>query len=64
MRPPRKPEADECCGTGCIPCVYDVYLDQLQQYRRWEEGQLAKGIAPDTSGSPDRRPGAKAPTKS
>lgn len=22
---PREPAEDECCGSGCIPCVWDVY---------------------------------------
>ncbi len=44
--PPRKPEAHECCGTGCIPCVMDLYEEDLWTYekelKRWEATQLAK----------------------
>jgi len=38
--PPRKPEPHECCGTGCIPCVMDIYEEELWQYEKdlkvWE----------------------------
>ena len=30
---PRRPEEDECCGTGCVPCVFDVYEEALERYR-------------------------------
>jgi Oxidoreductase-like protein, N-terminal len=32
--PPRKPEPYECCGTGCIPCVMDIYEEELWQYEK------------------------------
>lgn len=32
--PPRKPEPYECCGTGCIPCVMDIYEEELWEYER------------------------------
>lgn len=32
--PPRKPEPQECCGTGCIPCVMDIYEEELWEYER------------------------------
>ncbi len=31
---PNPPEPDECCGGGCIPCVYDLYEEALE---RWEQ---------------------------
>lgn len=41
--PPRKPEPHECCGTGCIPCVMDIYEEELWQYEKdlgaWEAEQ-------------------------
>ncbi len=33
-QPPRKPEPYECCGTGCIPCVMDIYEEELWQYEK------------------------------
>jgi hypothetical protein len=32
-QPPVAPEADECCNSGCVPCVYDLYDEALAQYR-------------------------------
>lgn len=38
--PPQKPGAAECCEAGCDRCVFDVYADELEQYRvalaRWQ----------------------------
>jgi len=31
---PRKPEPHECCGTGCIPCVMDIYEEELFEYEK------------------------------
>jgi hypothetical protein len=43
--PPREPLPHECCGTGCIPCVMDLYQEDLEQYRRdladWEAAQAS-----------------------
>lgn len=39
--PPRQPELDECCGSGCDPCVFDIYDAALERYeqalRAWRE---------------------------
>jgi hypothetical protein len=32
--PPREPEADECCQSGCEPCVYDRYWEALDRYEK------------------------------
>jgi len=32
--PPEKPDPNECCGSGCTPCIYDYYYDNLA---KWEE---------------------------
>ena len=34
LLPPRKPEPHECCGTGCIPCVMDIYEEELYEYEK------------------------------
>lgn len=36
---PQRPDPNECCGSGCVPCVYDYYYDQLAE---WEEKYGAK----------------------
>ncbi len=30
--PPREPELNECCGSGCEPCVFDRYHAALERY--------------------------------
>ena len=32
-QPPVPPEDDECCHSGCTPCVYDLYDEALDRYR-------------------------------
>jgi hypothetical protein len=31
---PRKPEDWECCGTGCCPCIWDIYARDLEIHER------------------------------
>lgn len=40
MEPPEKPNEEDCCNTGCIPCILDVYEERLRQYKR--RGDSAK----------------------
>lgn len=46
-QPPREPEPSECCGSGCDPCVYDLYWDALACYEKallaWETQQAGLG---------------------
>ncbi|GAB3244342.1 oxidoreductase-like domain-containing protein [Chitinimonas naiadis] len=43
---PISPEPEACCGSGCDPCIFDFYADELQLYRRrlleWEQRQAAR----------------------
>lgn len=32
--PPEKPLPDDCCGSGCVRCVWDVYYDELEAYNK------------------------------
>lgn len=29
---PKSPELGDCCGSGCTPCVYDIYYKQLEEW--------------------------------
>ena len=33
-QPPEKPLPGECCESGCPICVYDLYAEALDDYRR------------------------------
>lgn len=43
LTPPRKPEPQECCGTGCIPCVMDIYEEELYEYEKALKKMAAEG---------------------
>jgi len=30
---PIEPDAADCCGEGCVPCVFDTYELALERYR-------------------------------
>lgn len=31
--PPQPPEPSDCCQSGCIPCVYDLYDEARERYQ-------------------------------
>ncbi|QTD94362.1 oxidoreductase-like domain-containing protein [Burkholderia anthina] len=31
--PPVQPELEDCCNSGCSPCVFDLYDEALARYR-------------------------------
>lgn len=43
--PPERPGDNECCQSGCDPCVFDFYNDEMDRYRQelkaWEARQAA-----------------------
>ncbi|TJZ65175.1 oxidoreductase-like domain-containing protein [Chitiniphilus eburneus] len=45
--PPLEPALEECCGSGCDPCIFDTYAAALQRYREalmaWEARQTERG---------------------
>ncbi|KAJ2455100.1 NADH-cytochrome b5 reductase-like [Coemansia sp. RSA 2336] len=32
--PPAKPDPDECCHSGCTPCILDTYQEQLEEHQQ------------------------------
>lgn len=30
--PPKEPELEDCCGTGCVMCVFDAYQIAQERY--------------------------------
>jgi len=46
---PMPPSPEECCGSGCVPCIYDSYYEALEQ---WQEQQKTnKEKNPELKGS-------------
>lgn len=39
---PEPPDPRECCESGCDPCVYDLYQDELTRWRQLCEQILAE----------------------
>lgn len=37
--PPEKPEPGDCCGSGCVRCVWDVYYEELEDYNKKLSGE-------------------------
>ncbi|HTH60024.1 MAG TPA: oxidoreductase-like domain-containing protein [Paraburkholderia sp.] len=60
-QPPVRPDDDECCHSGCTPCVFDLYEDALDRYRAalaaWEarDAQRRASTAPRLSRTPRTR---------
>lgn len=46
---PTAPDPGDCCGEGCSNCVFDLYDDAMQRWRRrlaaWEARQSPGGPA-------------------
>lgn len=38
--PPVQPDLEDCCRSGCTPCVFDLYEQALERYQQaladWE----------------------------
>lgn len=49
--PPVAPALEDCCRSGCTPCVFDLYDDALERYRtalaEWEARQGGRTAAKD-----------------
>lgn len=35
VKKPLEPSDEDCCGTGCVPCVFDTYEDKMKKYKVW-----------------------------
>jgi hypothetical protein len=50
-QPPLEPDAADCCGEGCVNCIFDAYEAALQRYSgdlaAWQMRQRERGSAPE-----------------
>lgn len=37
MKPPVEPSKEDCCNSGCNPCIFDVFEKQLKFYQKFIE---------------------------
>ncbi|WP_232821085.1 oxidoreductase-like domain-containing protein [Dyella sp. C11] len=47
--PPQRPDDEDCCGQGCVPCIFDFYDEAMGKYR--EELAAWKARHPEASAS-------------
>ena len=33
-RKPEEPDQLDCCDSGCTPCIFDTYYDQLERHEK------------------------------
>jgi hypothetical protein len=39
VNPPVEPELEDCCRSGCCPCVFDLYAEAMERYEAWLAAQ-------------------------
>ncbi|MEB0012234.1 oxidoreductase-like domain-containing protein [Glaciimonas sp. Gout2] len=46
--PPVQPDLDDCCASGCNPCIFDLYEEEMERYRArlqlWEAKNVVIAI--------------------
>ncbi|XVE87378.1 hypothetical protein DITRI_Ditri18aG0112500 [Diplodiscus trichospermus] len=47
--PPEKPEPGDCCGSGCVRCVWDVYYEELEAYNKLYNSDSKNSISKQSS---------------
>lgn len=47
--PPERPSNDDCCQSGCSPCIFDLYDEEVDRWRAalaaWEAREAARQAA-------------------
>jgi len=47
---PEPPDPRDCCGSGCVRCIFDLYEDELERWRAAVSGSSAE--RPDEEAKP------------
>lgn len=50
---PAKPAAGDCCGSSCIPCVMDLYREELRVWKECAEFRASLSNMENASSHPD-----------
>lgn len=57
-QPPAQPGLEDCCRSGCTPCVFDLYEEALERYRKelaaWEARQKQPASTQNARPAPSR----------
>ncbi|MFX1674305.1 oxidoreductase-like domain-containing protein [Paraburkholderia sp. A2WS-5] len=44
--PPERPNDEDCCQSGCSPCIFDLYYEEMDRWRAamkaWEAREAAR----------------------
>ncbi|XP_059048417.1 NADH-cytochrome b5 reductase-like [Achroia grisella] len=49
MKEPIEPSREDCCNSGCNPCIFDIYEKQLAAYKNYQEtGEKSDDIYDNT----------------
>lgn len=49
---PVEPQLEDCCGSGCVVCVFDAHeLARARHAARLRDWQIRHGIAPAPTGA-------------
>lgn len=51
-QPPIAPDLDACCGSGCDPCIFDLYDLAMDEYRNALRAWRARHPADGSSERP------------
>ncbi|QBR00847.1 hypothetical protein E1956_25595 [Paraburkholderia pallida] len=47
--PPERPSNEDCCQSGCSPCIFDLYDEEVDRWRAalaaWEAREAARQAA-------------------
>ncbi|WP_084688055.1 oxidoreductase-like domain-containing protein [Paraburkholderia oxyphila] len=47
--PPERPSNEDCCQSGCSPCIFDLYDEEVDRWRAaltaWETREAARQAA-------------------
>lgn len=44
-RKPTEPDPLDCCGSGCVRCIFDVHDEAMERYRDRHAAWLARRIS-------------------